>query len=155
MAGSTNGMDEFVRLFPVHPDYIDTFERVTVVEKREVLKTLSMCYERSSSTRSCLRKRPSGLIAFDSYWNTLKQNASFRAIPEIRAVIDCSQVLESRIENAITRKQYKPMALRLIHALSVHRLTTGDIYAPMGASAEELRDRLCLFDPLDCRIGQR
>ena len=35
-------MDEFVRLFPVHPDYIDTFERVTVVEKREVLKTLSM-----------------------------------------------------------------------------------------------------------------
>lgn len=35
-------MDEFVRLFPVHPDYIDTFEQVTVVEKREVLKTLSM-----------------------------------------------------------------------------------------------------------------
>ena len=35
-----------------------------------------------------------GLIAFDSYWNTLKQNASFRAIPEIRAVIDCSQVLD-------------------------------------------------------------
>jgi len=28
-----------VRLFPVHPDYIDTFERVTAVEKREVLKT--------------------------------------------------------------------------------------------------------------------
>ena len=35
-------MDEFVRLFPVHPDYIDTFERVTAVEKREVLKTLSL-----------------------------------------------------------------------------------------------------------------
>ena len=32
-------MDEFVRLFPVHPDYIDTFERVTAVEKREVLKS--------------------------------------------------------------------------------------------------------------------
>ena len=27
-------MDEFVRLFPVHPDYIDTFERITAVEKR-------------------------------------------------------------------------------------------------------------------------
>ena len=35
-------MDEFVRLFPVHPDYIDTFERVSAVEKREVLKTLSL-----------------------------------------------------------------------------------------------------------------
>lgn len=144
-------MDEFVRLFPVHPDYIDTFERVTVVEKREVLKTLSM------SMKGILGKEvpedEPGLIAFDSYWSTLKQNASFRAIPEIRAVIDCSQVLESRIENAITRKQYKPMALRLIHALSVHRLTTGDIYAPMGASAEELRDRLCLFDPLIAELG--
>lgn len=149
--GLNERMDEFVRLFPVHPDYIDTFERVTVVEKREVLKTLSM------GMKGVLNKdvpdNEPGLIAFDSCWNTLKQNASFRAIPEIRAVIDCSQVLESRIENAITRKQYKPMALRLIHALSVHRLTTGDIYAPMGASAEELRDRLCLFDPLIAELG--
>lgn len=149
--GLNERMDEFVRLFPVHPDYIDTFERVTVVEKREVLKTLSMGMK-GILGKDVPQNEP-GLIAFDSYWHTLKQNASFRAIPEIRAVIDCSQVLESRIENAITRKQYKPMALRLIHALSVHRLTTGDIYAPMGASAEELRDRLCLFDPLIAELG--
>jgi succinate dehydrogenase flavin-adding protein (antitoxin of CptAB toxin-antitoxin module) len=149
--GLNERMDEFVRLFPVHPDYIDTFERVTVVEKREVLKTLSMGMK-GILGKDVPQDEP-GLIAFDSYWNTLKQNASFRAIPEIRAVIDCSQVLKSRIENAITRKQYKPMALRLIHALSVHRLTTGDIYAPMGASAEELRDRLCLFDPLIAELG--
>lgn len=144
-------MDEFVCLFPVHPDYIDTFERVTVVEKREVLKTLSNAMK-GILGREVPVEEP-GLIAFDSYWSTLKQNASFRAIPEIRAVIDCSEVLESRIENAITRKQYKPMALRIIHALSVHRLTTGDIYAAMGASAEELRDRLCLFDPLIAELG--
>jgi len=144
-------MDEFVRLFPVHPDYIDTFERVTVVEKREVLKTLSF------SIKALLDEEvppyEPGVIAFDSYWSTLRQNASFRTLPEIRAVIECSEVLESRIENAITRKQYKPMALRLIHALSVHRLTTGDIYAPMGASAEELRDRLFLFEPLIAEMG--
>lgn len=144
-------MDEFVRLFPVHPDYIDTFERVTVVEKREVLKTLSMGMKNILDTD--VPQNEPGLIAFDSYWNTLKQNASFRSIPEIREVIDCSQVLESRIDNAMTRKQYKPMALRLIHALSVHRLTTGDIYAPIGASAEELRNRLCLFDPLIAELG--
>ena len=149
--GLNERMDEFVRLFPVHPDYIDTFERVTVVEKREVLKTLSMGMK--AILDKDVPEDQSGLIAFDSYWNTLKQNPSFRAIPDIRAVIDCSQVLESRIENAITRKQYKPMALRLIHALSVHRLTTGDIYAPMGASAAELRDRLCLFDPLIAELG--
>ncbi len=144
-------MDEFVRLFPIHPDYIDTFERVTVVEKREILKTLS------HSMKELLEEevpadRP-GLIAFDSYWHTLRENAAFRTLDEVKAVLDCSQVLESRINNAISRPQYKPMALRLIHALSVHRLTTGDIYAPIGATAEELRDRLCLFDPMIEELG--
>lgn len=144
-------MDEFVQLFPVHLDYIDTFERVTSVEKREALKTLSLGMK-GLLDKDVPQDEP-GLLAFDSYWNTLRQNPSFRAIPEIRAVIDCSQVLESRITNAITRKQYKAMALRLIHALSVQRLTTGDIYAPIGATAEELRDRLCLFDPLVAEMG--
>ena len=144
-------MDEFVRLFPVHPNYIETFERVTVVEKREVLRTLSLRMK-NMLDKEVPEEKP-GLIAFDSYWNTLRQNPAFRAIPEIRAVIDCSQVLESRIENAINRLQYKPMALRLIHALSVHRLTTNDIYAPLGASAKELRDRLCLYDPLVAELG--
>lgn len=138
-------MDEFVRLFPVHPDYIDTFERVTAVEKREVLKTLSLAMKRLLG-REVPRDRP-GLIAYDSYWTTLRENPSFRAVPDIKAVIDCSQVLESRIQQAFTRPAYKPMALQLIHALSVHRLTTGDIYGSMGATAEELRDSLCLFQP--------
>src|SRR5690606_13806203 len=138
-------MDEFVRLFPIHPDYIDTFERVTVVEKREVLKTLSLAMKKSLD-QEVPRDYP-GLIAYDSYWATLRKNPSFRADPDIRKVIDCSQVLEARIERAFTRPQYKPMALRVIHALSVHRLTTGDIYAPLGATAEELRDTLCLYHP--------
>lgn len=144
-------MDEFVRLFPVHPDYIDTFERVTVAEKREILRTLSTSMK--AVLDKTVPKDEPGLIAFDSYWATLRQNSSFRAIPDIRAVIDCSQVLESRIESAITRKQYKPMAIRLIHGLSIHRLTTGDIHAPMGASAAELRDRLCLFEPMIVELG--
>ena len=45
------------------------------------------------------------------------------------------------------------MAIRLIHALSLHRLTTGDIHSPIGASPEELRDRLCLFEPLIAEMG--
>ena len=138
-------MDEFVRLFPVHPDYIDTFERVTAVEKREVLKTLSLAMQKLLN-QEVPEDRP-GLIAYDSYWTNLRENPSFRAVPDIKAVIDCSQVLESRIEQAFTRPAYKPMALRIIHALSVHRLTTGDIYAPLGATAEELRDALCLYQP--------
>ena len=115
-------MDEFVRLFPVHPDYIDTFERVTAVEKREVLKTLSLAMKKVLN-QDMPDDRP-GLIAYDTYWTNLRENPSFRAVPDIRAVIDCSQVLESRIQQVFTRPAYKPMALRLIHALSVHRLTT-------------------------------
>lgn len=138
-------MDEFVRLFPVHPDYIDTFERVTAVEKREVLKTLSLAMKKLLS-QNVPTDRP-GVIAYDGYWTALCENPSFRAVPDIRAVIDCSQVLESRIQLAFTRPGYKPMATQIIRALSVHRLTTGDIYATLGATAEELRDGLCLFQP--------
>ncbi|MDO8673246.1 MAG: DUF6079 family protein, partial [Dehalococcoidia bacterium] len=138
-------MDEFVRLFPVHPDYIDTFERVTAVEKREVLRTLSLAMKKLLN-HDIPGDWP-GVIAYDDYWTMLRENPSFRAVPDIKAVIDCSQVLESRIQLAFTRPAYKPMALRLIQALSVHRLTTGDIYAPLGATAEELRDGLCLYQP--------
>jgi hypothetical protein len=138
-------MDEFVRLFPVHPDYIDTFERVTAVEKREVLKTLSLAMKKLL-LQTIPDDRP-GVIAYDGYWTTLRENPSFRAVPDIKAVIDCSQVLESRIQQAFARPAYKPMAVQLVHALSVHRLTTGDIYATLGATAEELRDGLCLFQP--------
>lgn len=144
-------MDEFVRLFPVHPDYIDTFERVTAVEKREVLRTLSRAMKALLETE-VPQDRP-GLIAYDSYWDSLRQNAAFRSIPEIRAVIDCSQVLEARVQQAFTRPQYKPMALRIIQALSVHRLTTGDIYSPMGATPDELRDTLFLFEPGIAELG--
>ena len=138
-------MDEFVRLFPVHPDYIETFERVTAVEKREVLKTLSVAMKKILQQN--VPDDYPGLIAYDTYWANLRENPSFRAVPDIKAVIDCSQVLESRIQQAFTRPAYEPMALRIIHGLSVHRLITGDIYAALGATAEELRDGLCLYQP--------
>ena len=89
-------MDEFVHLFPVHPDYIDTFERVTVVEKREVLRTLSLAIKKL--LHQDIPDDHPGLIAYDTYWMSLRENPSFRAVPDIRAVIDCSQVLESRIQ---------------------------------------------------------
>ena len=138
-------MDEYVDLFPVHPDYIDTFERVAAVEKREILRTLSLAMNGLLGQE--LPAASAGLIAYDHYWSTLRQNPSFRAVTDIKAVIDCSQVLEARIEHAFTRPAYAPMAVRIVHALSVHRLTTGDINAPIGATAEELRDSLCLHQP--------
>jgi len=150
--GSMNErLDDFVRLFPVHPDYIDTFERVTVAEKREILKTLSQAM-RGMLNEEVPDDLP-GVIAYDSYWSNLRENPSFRTVPEIREVIEVSGVLESRIQQAFTRPAYRPMALRIIHALSVNRLTMGDIYSPIGPTAEELRDALCLFDPTVAELG--
>ncbi len=144
-------LEDFVRLFPIHPDYIDTFDRITVAERREVLKTLSLAM-RKLITEEVPQDAP-GLIAYDSYWHTLKENPSFRAVPEIREVIECSRVLEERIQRAFTRPAYKPMAVRIIAALSVHRLTVGDIYSPLGATPEELRDTLCLYDAMAAELG--
>lgn len=137
-------IDEFVRLFPIHPDYIETFEKVTVIEKREILKAISQVIK--SLIDKPVPENEPGVIAYDNYWNTLKLNPSFRAIPEVKEVLNCSSTLEDRINLAFTRPVYKPMALRLIYGLSVHRLTTSNIYAPIGATPEELRDSLVLYD---------
>lgn len=138
-------MDEFIRLFPVHPDYIDIFERVTAVEKRQILKSLSI------SMNKCLSDEiPTdypGLIAYDSYWKELCTDASYRTLTDIRDVINVSDVLQDRINRSFTRPAYKEMALRIINALSLHRLTVNDIHSPMGATAQELRDTLCLYQP--------
>ena len=136
-------MEKFVELFPVHPAYLDTFEKVYVAEKREVLKTLSAAI-RDILQQNIPTNKP-GLIAYDSYWNNLKNNPSFRSVPDIKEVIDKSKILESRIQQAYTQPKYKNVAIRIINALSVHRLTTGSIYNSIGATAEELRDDLCLI----------
>lgn len=144
-------MDEFVRLFPVHPDYIDTFERVSAVEKREVLKTLSL-----SIKKLLAEDVPSdwpGLLAFDDYWRSLIQNPSFRVIPEIREVIECSSKLEGLLESNYPKKRNKAFAVRIVHGLSLHRLTVGSIDSQVGLTAESLRDSLCLYDPTAADLG--
>lgn len=144
-------LDEFVRLFPVHPDYIDVFEQISAIEKREVLKTLSLAMKRILDEQVPVDSP--GLITYDSYWRTLRGNPSYRAVPDIREVIECSQVLENRIRQAFTRPAYQQMALRIIDGLSIHRLTTRDVYTPVGATPEELRDGLCLYDPHVGELG--
>lgn len=138
-------IDEFVNLFPVHPDYIDTFEQVSAVEKRQILKSLSISMNKLMS-QNVPEEHP-GLVAFDSYWKELSGDAGYRTLPDIREVIDVSNVLHERVSRSFARPAYQDMALRIIDALSLHRLTVNDIHAPMGATAKELRDTLCLYQP--------
>ncbi len=144
-ASMNERIDEFVNLFPVHPAYLDTFERVYVAEKREVLKTVSKAM--AARLEKPVPENEPGLLAYDSYWAVLRDNPAMRSVPDIKAVLDKSSVLEDRVKHAFPKAAYKPAALRIIHALSVHRLTTADIFAPVGATAEELRDSLCITIP--------
>ena len=144
--GMAERLEEFVRLFPVHPTYLEVFEAISVAEKREVLKTLSA--EMKRKLNQDVPQDQTGLISYDSYWEVLHSNAVLRSVPEIRDVIEKAKVVESRIQQAFTKKALQPMAERIIHGLSVHRLTTDDIQAKIGPTAEELQNGLCLCAPI-------
>src|SRR5208337_1131069 len=144
--GMAERLEEFVRLFPVHPTYLEVFEGISVAEKREVLKTLSA--EMKRRLKDEVPKDETGLISYDSYWEFLQGNAVLRSVPEIREVINVGKVVGNRIQQAYTRKALQPMAERIIQGLSIHRLATDDIRAKIGPTAEELQDGLCLFAPI-------
>lgn len=144
-------MDDLVELFPVHPDYIDTFQRVPIVEKRGVLQVLSRAI--SSMSSDDIPTDSPGLLTFDGFWSHLVDNPAFRANPEVKDVMDCTSVLEEKIEGAFPKKQYKGLAIKIIRGLSVHRLTTNDIHLPIGLTPEELRDKLCLFHQMAASLG--
>ena len=138
-------MDEFIELFPVHPAYLEIFERVTVIEKRQALKAISQEMRRILNDE--VPQDRVGLLSFDAFWRLIQEDPSYRSTPEIRDVMDKSQVLEDRIKNAMATI-YRDAALRVVQALSLHRLTTGDLRAPIGLTPKELRDRLCLYLPI-------
>lgn len=145
-ASMAERLDSFVELFPIHPAYLEVFEQVTIGERRDLLKAIS-----SQMTEILDRDVPAdqpGLIAFDAYWRILADDPAYRTIPEVRTVQDKVRVLTERIRLAPEMKEYREAALRIIDGLAVHRLTVGDLYAPIGMTPTEIRDRLCLHLPL-------
>src|SRR5206468_2804388 len=135
--------EEFVALFPVHPSYLRTFERVTLVEKRRVLTTLS--HAMADLLDADVPDDVSGLICYDGYRAELDNDPSNRSIPDVALVLDRAHVLRSKLETALPQKEDVPVALRIVDALAVHRLTTDDIDVPIGLTVDELRDDLCLI----------
>jgi hypothetical protein len=141
--GMAERMGEFARMFPIHPAYVETFEEVHVAEKREALRTLSQSM--SALLDQEIPEDQPGLLSYDSYWPVLRDNAVMKSLPDVAEVIDKSGVLARKIEQSFTRRNLEPMALRIINGLSVLRLTTDGINAPIGATPQELRDDLSLW----------
>lgn len=140
--------DNFVDLFPVHPDFLAAFSRMIMVEKREVLKTIS------TELSELLDKDVPAeldLLTIDKYWKRV--NASFNIYEGVREVSSCNNVLIQKINSGIKLPGYKNMAIRIVNALSVQRLENADINFKLGLTAQELRDNLCLYDPAIDEMG--
>lgn len=140
-------------VFPVHPAYLDTFERVDVAEKREVLKTLSAAIRRML-TETVPVDEP-GLIAYDSYWQNLKDTRSAPARSRRSAT---SSRRPTSSKHASSKPSPAPSTPGPPCASSMRpaqrtRWTTSDIFAPM-ATAGQPRDDLCVLLPLPERDAE-
>lgn len=136
-------LEEYVDLFPIHPAYIDVFNKIYIIENRHILKNISEII-RNMLEDSVTNDAP-GIISFDSYWTFIKENYGYRTDANIKEVIEKSGQLEDIVNRSFPKKVYKSLAIQMIYALSVHRLTTGDISIRSGLTSENLRDDLCLF----------
>lgn len=138
-------MDAYVNLFPIHPAYLSAFEKVNGIEKRVALKTISI--EMNSILHNELPEGEPGLISYDSYWKFIEEDPSYKSNPDVKEVMDKAKILKDRVQNALEKRAYKPISLRIVNALSLYRLSTLDIYDQVGLTAEELRDELFLTPP--------
>lgn len=136
-------LEDYVNMFPIHPAYIDTFQHMVTVEKREVLKTISETI--GAILDEDVTDNAPGIISYDTYWKRIQENPSLRTDPAVHEVLSKSSVLESIIQSNFPKALYKPMALQIIYALSIHRLTTGTLDAKLGLTEQALKDDLCLF----------
>lgn len=144
-SGMSSRLEEFVDLYPIHPAYIDVFNKMHHVENRHILRSISEAIEKLMNTEFSDDKP--GIISFDDYWPSIKNNGFLKSNPTIGRVIAASSQLEEIINRSFPKPAYKAVAIQIIYALSIHRLTTSDLDVQYGLTAENLKDDLCLFNP--------
>lgn len=144
--GMSSRLEEFVDLFPIHPSYIDVFNRIYLIENRHILKNISTCIRKIFDTE--VPNDAPGIFSFDDYWPAIKANGLLKSDVTISKVVNASQQLEDIINRSFPKPAYKPLAIQIIYALSVHRLTTNGLDVQFGLTAENLKDDLCLYLPM-------
>ncbi|MDD6488465.1 MAG: DUF6079 family protein [Clostridia bacterium] len=144
--GMSSRLEEFVDLFPIHPSYIDVFNKIYLIENRHILKNISVTIKSIFNTE--VPQNAPGIISFDNYWPAIKSNGLLKSDVTISRVVNASQQLEDIINRAFPKAVYKPLATKIIYALSVHRLTTNGLDVQFGMTAENLKDDLCLYLPM-------
>ena len=123
--GMSSRLEEFVDLYPIHPSYIDVFNKIYLIENRHILKNISVTIKEIFDTD--VPENAPGIISFDDYWPAIKSNGLLKSDVTISRVVNASQQLEDIINRGFEKAAYKPLAMQIIYALSVHRLTTNGL----------------------------
>jgi hypothetical protein len=141
--GINTNLNEFVDLFPVHPNYISYFERIKHGKsQREILKVLSAKFE--DLLEQQVPDKNLGLITYDTYWSDISQNPAMLTFPDIRTVKDKVEIIDDRIKNHFTgaRVNRKDLAMKIANALAI-RILCDDLDKRNGANAQSLKEDLC------------
>ncbi len=142
--GINTNLNEFIDLFPVHPNYVSYFEKIKHGKsQREILKVLSVKFE-DILDKDVPSNNP-GLITYDTYWQDLANNPAMLTIPDIRIVRDKVDIITDRITNHFTgaRSNKKGIAVSIAQALAI-RILCDDLDKRNGASAHSLKEDLCV-----------
>ena len=136
--------NEYIDLFPVHPKYIDNFERIKHGKnQREILKVLSNKF--NSIMEEDVPTDHPGLITYDTYWPELVSNSNLMAIPDIRTVAEKAEVIQDNINNHFTgaRSNRKELAQRIANSLCI-RILGDELDKRNGALGGNLKEDLCV-----------
>jgi hypothetical protein len=145
--GINTNLNEFIDLFPVHPNYVSYFEKIKHGKsQREILKVLTEKFE-DILDQDVPNTNP-GLITYDTYWKDLSRNPSMLAIPDVRDVRDKVDIITGRITNHFNgaRANRKDIAQSIAHALAI-RILCDDLDKRNGANSHSLKEDLCVTIP--------
>lgn len=143
--GINTNLNEFIDIFPVHPNYVSYFEKIKHGKsQREILKVLSEKFIKDILEKEVPTNNP-GLITYDSYWQDLASKPAMLAIPDIRMVHDKVAIISDRVANHFTgaRANRKEIAQSIAQALAI-RILCDDLDKRNGASAHSLKEDLCI-----------
>ncbi|MCH5438466.1 MULTISPECIES: DUF6079 family protein [Bacillus cereus group] len=143
--GLAEEMETFVNMYPIHPSYLETFEKVNIAEKRVVLQTISKEIKKLLTTE--IPEEATGLISFDHYWQYIEEDSALRTNDNVKLVMNKVEMLKGCIQTGV-KGSYKNMANQLVNALAVYRLTTDDLKTPIGLTSESLRDKLFISNSM-------
>lgn len=107
-------IEKYVNLFPVHPSYIENFEKIKLAQsQREILKTLSRQFDKIKDND--IPENEPGLITYDQYFEQMMQDASMMANPDFKLVSDTVHLVHDKLR--IISRARAASKFRLLSAL--------------------------------------